>query len=124
MNAEASGQGTTALVTEPATGSPAAPDGLCRRRRVLLAVVAGLLLGGLVGLLLGPHSLRPGPRMSGDQSLAGDFRATLDSDRGLASVEVARLRDGKVTYAGPLPPTGQSRPHRRRRLSWARSPRP
>ena len=113
MNAEASGQGATALVTEPATGAPAAPGPYRRRRLVLLAVVAGLLLGGLVGLLLGPHSLHPGPRISGDQSLAGDFRATLDSDRGLASVEVARLRDGKVTYAGlapdgTVPPTPQT----------------
>ena len=76
-------------------------------------MVAGLLLGGLVGLLLGPHSLRPGPRISGDLSLAGDFRATLDSARGLASVEVARLRNGKVTYAGlapdgTVPPTPQT----------------
>jgi CubicO group peptidase (beta-lactamase class C family) len=107
------GAGATALVTEPATDAPAAPGPYRRRRLVLLAVVAGLLLGGLVGLLLGPHSLRPGPRISGDQSLAGDFRATLDSARGLASVEVARLRDGKVTYAGlapdgTVPPTPQT----------------
>ena len=113
MNAEASGQGATAVVTEPATGPPAAPGPYRRRRLVLLAVVAGLLLGGLVGLLLGPHSLHPGPRISGDQSLAGDFRATVDSARGLASVEVARLRDGKVTYAGlapdgTVPPTPQT----------------
>ena len=79
----------------------------------LPGVVAGLLLGGLVGLLLGPHSLSPGPRFSGDQLLAGNFRATLASDRGLASVEVARLRDGKVTYAGlapdgTVPPTPQT----------------
>jgi CubicO group peptidase (beta-lactamase class C family) len=33
----------------------------------------------------------------------------LDSDRGLASVEVARLRDGKVTYAG-LAPDGTAAP--------------
>ena len=59
--------------------------------------------------LLGPHSLSPGPRFSGDQLLAGDFRATLDSDRGLGSVEVARLRDGKVTYAG-LAPDGTAPP--------------
>ena len=109
MNPEASGQGATAVVTEPATGAPAAPGPHRRRRLVLLAVVAGLLLGGLVGLLLGPHSLRPGPRISGDQLLAGDFRATVDSGRGLASVEVARLRDGKVTYAG-LAPDGTAPP--------------
>ena len=76
-------------------------------------MLAGLLLGGLVGVVLGPHSLSPGPRFSGDQLLAGDFRATLGSDRGLASVEVARLRDGKVTYAGlapdgTVPPTPQT----------------
>jgi CubicO group peptidase (beta-lactamase class C family) len=80
-----------------------------RRRLVLLAVAAGLALGGLVGLLLGPHSLVLGPRFSGDPQLAADFRATLESDRGLASVEVARLRDGKVTYAG-LAPAGTDAP--------------
>jgi hypothetical protein len=73
------------------------------RRLALLAVVAGLVLGGLVGPVLGPHSLSPGRRVSGDQLLGGAFRATLHSDRGLASVEVARLRDGKVTYAGLAP---------------------
>ena len=109
MNAEASGQGATAVMTEPATGAPAASRPRRRRRLVLLAVVAGLLLGGLVGLLLGPHSLHPGTGISGDQSLAGDFRATVDSARGLASVEVARLRDGKVTYAG-LAPDGTAPP--------------
>jgi CubicO group peptidase (beta-lactamase class C family) len=76
---------------------------------VLLAVVAGLALGGLGGLLIGPHSLHLGPRVSGDQQLAGDFRATLESDQGLAVVEVARLRDGKVTYAG-LAPDGTDQP--------------
>ena len=47
------------------------------------AVLCGLLLGGLVGLAIGPHSLSPGPRFSGDQQLAGDFRATLGDDLGL-----------------------------------------
>jgi CubicO group peptidase (beta-lactamase class C family) len=74
-----------------------------RPRLAAVMVVGLLLLGGLVGLALGPHSLSPGPRFSGDRLLAGDFRATLDSDHGLASVEVARLRDGKVTYAGLAP---------------------
>ncbi|HEX8511033.1 MAG TPA: serine hydrolase domain-containing protein, partial [Propionibacteriaceae bacterium] len=86
-----------------------APARRGRRRLVLLALVAGLLLGGLVGLVLGPHSLSPGPRFSGDQQLGGDLRATLADDRGLASVEVARLRDGKVTYAG-LAPVGAAAP--------------
>jgi CubicO group peptidase (beta-lactamase class C family) len=72
-----------------------------------------LLLGGLVGLALGPHSLSPGPLISGDQQLVGDFRATLGDDLGLGSVAVARLRDGKVTYAGlaphgTVPPTPQT----------------
>jgi CubicO group peptidase (beta-lactamase class C family) len=101
--------GTTALATNPTTDAPAAPTLPRRRGRALLAVIGGLLLGGLVGLVLGPHSLSPGPRSSGDQLLAGDFRATLASDRGLGSVEVARLRDGKVTYAG-LAPDGTDPP--------------
>ncbi len=122
MNLQSSGAGSAALATEPTTDTPAAPALRRRRRPVLLAVVAGLLLGGLVGLVLGPHSLSPGPRVSGDQLLAGDFRATLASDRGLASIEVARLRGGKVTYAG-LAPTVRSRQRRRPRSSWARSPR-
>ncbi len=101
------------LPDTPTTDTPTTTPLRRRRRLVLLAVVAGLLLGGLVGLVLGPHSLSPGPRISGDQLLAGDFRATLGDDRGLASVEVARLRDGKVTYAGlapdgTVPPTPQT----------------
>ena len=97
----------------PTTDTPTTTPLRRRRRLVPLGVVAGLLLGGLVGLLLGPHSLSLGPRFSGDQLLAGDFRATLASDRGLGSVEVARLRDGKVTYAGlapdgTVPPTPQT----------------
>ena len=103
---------STASTTNPTTDTPTAPA-LRRRHRIVLALVAGLLLGGLVGLVLGPHSLSPGPHVSGDQLLAGDFRATLASDRGLDSVEVARLRDGKVTYAGlapdgTVPPTPQT----------------
>ena len=113
MNAVFSGAGSTALATNPTPDTPTAPALRRRRRLALLAVVAGLLLGGLVGLVLGPHSLSPGPRFSGDQLLAGDFRATLGDDRGLGSVEVARLRDGKVTYAGlapdgTVPPTPQT----------------
>lgn len=80
-----------------------------RRGLVLLAVGAGMALGGLVGLVLGPHSLQLAPRSSGDHQLDTDFRATLESDRGLASVEVARLRDGQVTYAG-LAPDGTDSP--------------
>ena len=101
------------LPDTPTTDTPTTTPLRRRRRLVLLGVVAAALLGGLVGLLLGPHSLSPGPRLSGDQLLAGSFRATLASDRGLASVEVARLRDGKVTYAGltpdgTVPPTPQT----------------
>ena len=113
MNVKSSEAGSTAFATKPTTDAPTTTPLRRRRRLVLLGVVAGLLLGGLVGLLLGPHSLSPGPRFSGDQLLAGDFRATLGSDRGLGSVEVARLRDGKVTYAGlapdgTVPPTPQT----------------
>jgi CubicO group peptidase (beta-lactamase class C family) len=99
------------LTTNPTTDTPTAPA--LRRHWLVLALVAGLLLGGLVGLVLGPHSLSPGSKVSGDQLLAGDFRATLGDDRGLGSVEVARLRDGKVTYVGlapdgTVPPTPQT----------------
>ena len=96
---------TTELTAATTSTTPRGPG----RRLVLLAVVAGLTLGGLVGVVLGPHSLSPGPRVSGDHPLAGDFRATLGDDLGLASVEVARLRDGKVTYAG-LAPDGTAPP--------------
>src|SRR4051794_12404227 len=105
MNGVLSAAGSAGLAANPTTDAPTAPAPGWRRRLALLAVVAGLRLGGLVGLVLGPHSLSPGPRFSGDQLLAGDFRATLNSDRGLASVEVARLRDGTVTYTG-LGPDG------------------
>ncbi|HEX8508844.1 MAG TPA: serine hydrolase domain-containing protein [Propionibacteriaceae bacterium] len=114
-NLESSEVRHTTLATDPKPDTPTAPAPAPapaqRRRRgpALLAVVAGLLLGGLVGVVLGPHSLSPGPGFSGDQLLAGDFRATLDSGRGLASVEVARLRGGKVTYAG-LAPDGTALP--------------
>jgi CubicO group peptidase (beta-lactamase class C family) len=100
--------GSVALVGNP-TNLPPSPPGLRRWRPVLLAVVAGLALGGLVGQVLGPRALSLGPLTSGDQVLAGDFRATLASDRGLASVQVARLRDGQVTYAG-LAPDGTAPP--------------
>ncbi|HEX8508305.1 MAG TPA: serine hydrolase domain-containing protein, partial [Propionibacteriaceae bacterium] len=106
-NVSPSRVGRAVLATNRAT--PTAPARRPRRRMVLLAVVAGLALGGLVGLLVGPYSSHLGPRSSGDQQLAGDFRATLESDRGLASVEVARLRDGQVTYAG-LAPDGTTAP--------------
>lgn len=97
------------LTTEQTAGiARTIPRGV-RRRLALLAVVAGLALGGLGGLLFGPHSLHLGPRVSGDHQLADDFRHTLESDRGLASVEVARLRDGKVTFAG-LAPDGTEAP--------------
>ena len=88
--------GLVAGATTPATVTPSAPV-VRRWRPVLLAVVAGLALGGLVGQMLGPRELSLGPLTSGDQLLAGDFRATLANDRGLASVQVARLRDGQVT---------------------------
>ncbi|HEY5784551.1 MAG TPA: serine hydrolase domain-containing protein [Microlunatus sp.] len=115
MNAVSSGAGSTALATDPTSDTSTAPAPVLRRPRrlVLLVVVAGLLLGGLVGVVLGPRSLSPGPLIVGDQLLAGDFRATMGDDRGLGSVEVARLRDGKVTYAGlapdgTVPPTPQT----------------
>jgi CubicO group peptidase (beta-lactamase class C family) len=114
MNLDSPGAGSTALVTRTTTLTPPAPIPRRRRRLMLLAVAAGLLLGGLLGLVLGPHSLRPGPRIAGDQLLAADFQATLGDDLGLGSVEVARLRDGTVTYAGlapdgTVPPTPQTR---------------
>ena len=109
MNVEFSEAGSTAFATEPTTDAPTTTPMRRRRRLVLIGVVAGLLLGGLVGILLGPHSLSLGPRFSGDQLLAENFRATLGDDRGLGSVEVARLRDGKVTYAG-LAPDGTAPP--------------
>ncbi|HEX8509377.1 MAG TPA: hypothetical protein VF635_07755, partial [Propionibacteriaceae bacterium] len=66
INVGSSGKRSTPLATKHPTDSNA-PARRGRRRLVLLALVAGLLLGGLVGLVLGPHSLSPGPRFSGDQ---------------------------------------------------------
>ena len=113
MNGKPSDAGSIAVATKPTTDTPTTSPQRRRRRPVLPGVVAGLLLGGLIALLLGPHSLSPGPHFSGDQQLAADFRATLGDDRGLGSVEVARLRDGKATYAGlapdgTVPPTPQT----------------
>jgi CubicO group peptidase (beta-lactamase class C family) len=102
MNIQCSEAESSPLATEPTTVTPSVPAQR-RRRRVLLTVVAGLAMGGLVGVALGPHSLSPGPHVSGDQLLAGDFRSTLADDLGLGSVEVARLHDGQVTYAGLAP---------------------
>jgi CubicO group peptidase (beta-lactamase class C family) len=109
MDVRSPGPGSSALKPKLTTDTSHTTSPGLRRRLVLLAVVAGLALGGLVGLVVGPHSLHLGPRFSGDQQLAADFRATLDGDRGFASVEVARLRDGKVTYAG-LAPEGTDAP--------------
>jgi len=123
MDVKPSDVGSIAVATKPTTDTPTTTPLRRRGRLVLPGVVAGLLLGGLVGLLLGPYSLSPGPRISGNQLPAGDFRATLGDDRGLASVEVARLRDGKVTYAG-LAPDGTVPPTPQTPFELARSPRP
>lgn len=68
-------------------------------RRLLLVVVA-LLVGTSVGLLAGLRGPALGDRASGDPALAADVRAALTTDRGLTSISAARVRDGRVTFAG------------------------
>lgn len=82
-------------------------------RLTVLMLLAGLVLGSLVSLAVGPRSPHLGRSVSGDAQLAADFRATLASDAGYGQVSVARVRDGSVSYAGLssdglTPPTPQT----------------
>ncbi|WP_375423459.1 serine hydrolase domain-containing protein [uncultured Friedmanniella sp.] len=65
-----------------------------------LVLMAGLVLGSLVSLTVGPRSPHLATVVTGDAQLAADFRATLASDAGYGQVSVARIRDGQVSYAG------------------------
>lgn len=82
-------------------------------RLAVLVLLAGLVLGSLVSLAVGPRSPHLGHGVSGDTQLAADFRATLRSDAGYGQVSLARVRDGAVSYAGlssdgSAPPTPQT----------------
>ena len=96
-------------MTAVASRAAAAPPGPLPRRLILLLLAAGLALGGLAGLLLGPRSPSPGPSTAGDPALAADFRSTLATGDGFGAVSLARLRDGRVSYAG-LAPAGSPLP--------------
>lgn len=61
--------------------------------------VAGLVLGLLVSVLLGPRPLMLGDAV-GDRALVADARAALGDPAGYGTVSVARLRDGRIAWAG------------------------
>lgn len=71
-----------------------------RTRVLLLLLLGAFVLGSLVSLLVGPRSTGLGSQTSGDEQLARDVRASLVDDHGLQTLSVARIADGRTTFAG------------------------
>ena len=67
---------------------------------MLVAILAGMLIGALVSLGLGPRTPTLGTAQAGDTELAEDVRASLVNDRGLQVLSVGRVREGQVSFAG------------------------
>ena len=85
------------------------PAGFFRtHRRILLVMglIGGLLIGTLLGLTVGPKTPTLGDTSTGDPALIADVRGVLVNDRGLDTLSVARIRDGRVTFAGLGPADG------------------
>ena len=66
---------------------------------LLAAFLVAVLLGALVSVALGPRATLADPR-SGDATLIRDTEAALGSKRGLQTLSVARVENGKPTFAG------------------------
>ena len=79
-----------------------------RPGRALLAaaLVASFVLGALLSLTFGPRTPRLGQAATGDPALTADVRAVLATDRGFQGLAVARVRDGRTTFAGLGPDGG------------------
>ena len=83
-------------------------------RLLLVAILAGMLIGALVSLGLGPRTPTLGTAQTGDTELAEDVRASLVSDRGLQVLSVGRVRDGpgqlrRARPGGGATPTAETR---------------
>lgn len=59
-------------------------------RLLLVAVLIGMIIGGLVSVGLGPRTPSLGDSRAGDGQLADDVRSSLVSDRGLQTLSVRR----------------------------------
>lgn len=68
-------------------------------RLLVLVVIAGLVLGALAWLAAGPR-VALGPQRTGDPTLIRDAEAALGDGAGISSVSLARVADGRTTYAG------------------------
>lgn len=91
------------MTTTSATARPTREPGFLRQhlRTVgVMGVIGGLLIGTLLGLTVGPRTPTLGDASTGDPALVADTRAVLASDRGLQTLSVARVRGGRVTFAG------------------------
>jgi len=101
---------STSRQTQPA------PAGFWRqhlRTLLVMGLIGGLLVGTLLGLTVGPKTPQLGEDSTGDPALVADVRAVLGNDRGLDTVSVGRVRDGRVIFAGlgatdDGPPTPQT----------------
>lgn len=94
---------TSPIPSPAATARPARGPGFIRQhlRAVgVMGVIGGLLIGTLLGLTVGPRTPILGDASAGDPALVADARAVLFSDRGLQTLSVARVRGGKVAFAG------------------------
>lgn len=80
------------VATEPSY-TPAGPG-----RRVLVAVLAGVVLAGLLGWVLAPAPSTPGPQSTGDPELAQRLRSA--AGPGQYGLVAALVEDGDATYAG------------------------
>ncbi|HLL63591.1 MAG TPA: serine hydrolase domain-containing protein [Propionibacteriaceae bacterium] len=96
--------------TSPET-QPAGTGFWRAHRRILLVMglIGGLLIGTLLGLTVGPNTPTLGGDSTGDPALVADVRSVLVNNRGLDTLSVGRIRDGKVTFAG-LGTTGDGPP--------------
>ncbi|HEX8507880.1 MAG TPA: serine hydrolase domain-containing protein, partial [Propionibacteriaceae bacterium] len=100
--------------THPAAPAETAPHPNSAKRvarrphPLMLAVLIGAIaIGAMVSLVLGPRTPRLGDVSTGDPQLAADVRAVLTTDRGYGALSVARVRDGRVAYAGLGTAAGQ-----------------
>ncbi len=75
----------------------------------IAAVVAVVVIAGLLGWLVAPLSLRGGTATSGDADLAARVRAAIEDDRGYQALHVSEITSTSVRHAGvgSIDPGGQ-----------------